>query len=40
MVKSPVVVNPYSTKHLLDTALKTYDPTVELRSSDLLLTPT
>lgn len=35
-----VVVNPYSMKHLLDTASKTSDPTVESRSSDLLLTPT
>lgn len=35
-----VVVNPYSTKLPLDTALKTYDQTVESRNSDLLLTPT
>ncbi|KAJ6926672.1 hypothetical protein NC651_010935 [Populus alba x Populus x berolinensis] len=35
-----VVVNPYCTKHLSATALKTSDLPVESRSSDLLLTPT
>uniref|UniRef100_A0A6N2LHQ1 Uncharacterized protein n=1 Tax=Salix viminalis TaxID=40686 RepID=A0A6N2LHQ1_SALVM len=35
-----VVVNPYCTKHLSVTALKTSDLPVESRSSDLLLTPT
>ena len=35
-----VVVNPFSTKLPSDTALKTFDHTVESRNSDLLLTPT
>lgn len=38
--RSLVVVNLYSTKLPLDTALKTYDQTVESRNSDLLHTPT
>jgi len=35
-----VVVNPYSTKLPSVTALKTFDHTVESRSSDQLHTPT
>ncbi|MBA0699065.1 hypothetical protein Goari_000734, partial [Gossypium aridum] len=37
--RSLVVVSHYSTKLLSVTALKTFDQTVESRSSDLLLTP-
>lgn len=40
MERSLVVVNPYSTKLPLVMALKTFDPTVESRNSDLLHTPT
>lgn len=39
MVKSPVI-NPYTTKLPLATALNTFDLTVGSRNSDLLLTPT
>lgn len=35
-----VVIALFNTKSLSVTALKIFDPTVALRSSDLLLTPT
>lgn len=40
MGRRSLVVVPYNTKFPLATALKTFAPTVESRSFDLLLTPT